>query len=438
MTVPATDAKGGPYTGDGIQTDYTFDFKIFESSDVTVTIDDSLSVSVVDPSDYTVDFDDTGVVIGGTVELDDPLGDGYELTITRNVEFDQLTALEVGEILYPPTLERAYDNIVFQTQYLNQAFLDLVIAVNAMFITAGAGNVVGGSVPSTVNNITTYSDQSGLLIKDSGISITQITTNQNNIADNTSDIATNTSDISDNSDSITAITRAPNGLISNSDADTDHDINIASGYIYDSLYTTPILLSSEITKQIDANWVAGDDAGGFPSGLTLAADTWYNVFVIYNLTGQITDAGFDTSLTAANLLADAVGYTKYKLVGIILTDASKNISVVEPVVGEEQEAFIRKISAYGIVTTAGARLSGSVNWTVSRNAAGTYQLNITDSGDYMVQVSLALSASTADSMEITAFHSATTGIFANNTSGNVMDESSTGTDMQWAFSAIKL
>jgi hypothetical protein len=84
-------------------------------------------------------------------------------------------------------------------------------------------------------------------------------------------------------------------------------------------------LSAALTKQIDANWVAGDGAGGFPSALALAADTWYYFFVISSADGTTVDAGFDTSLTATNLLTDAAGYTKYRRVGAILTNSSSNI-----------------------------------------------------------------------------------------------------------------
>jgi len=104
------------------------------------------------------------------------------------------------------------------------------------------------------------------------------------------------------------------GLIPSNDTDTDHDINITAGKARDAVDSFSINLASEITKQIDVDWVAGDDAGGFPSGLTLSADTWYHVFVIAKTDGT-TDAGFDTSLTATNLLSDATGYTKYRRVG---------------------------------------------------------------------------------------------------------------------------
>lgn len=112
--------------------------------------------------------------------------------------------------------------------------------------------------------------------------------------------------------------------MSNDAGDTAHDINIKIGYCKDNSNTYTIA-RDEITKQIDANWSAGDDAGGFPSGLTLSNSTWYHFFVIYDPATGNTDAGFDTSITASNLIADATAYTAYRRVGSVQTDGSANI-----------------------------------------------------------------------------------------------------------------
>ena len=120
------------------------------------------------------------------------------------------------------------------------------------------------------------------------------------------------------------------------DTDTDHDINIAAGAVADSTGKYILNVPTEFTKQLDATWAAGDDAGGLNdttfAALPIATDrTTIHVFLIGKIEtdGSITvDAGFDTSITAANLLADtavvAAGYTLYRRIGSLLLDASDN------------------------------------------------------------------------------------------------------------------
>ncbi len=111
-------------------------------------------------------------------------------------------------------------------------------------------------------------------------------------------------------------------------ADTDHDISFGVGEARSALASSlkRIALATALIKQIDVDWAPGTNDGGFPSGLTLAIDTWYHLFVIKNNTTKVVDAGFDTSLVATNLLADASGYTEFKRIGSVLTDGSSNIS----------------------------------------------------------------------------------------------------------------
>lgn len=107
----------------------------------------------------------------------------------------------------------------------------------------------------------------------------------------------------------------------NGGVDSDHDIDISVGIARAADDSTNIELLTAITKQIDATWVAGDDAGGLFSG-TVANTTWYHVFVIKKDSDGTVDAGFDTSTVAANI---PTGYTAYRRIGSVLTDGSANI-----------------------------------------------------------------------------------------------------------------
>jgi hypothetical protein len=106
------------------------------------------------------------------------------------------------------------------------------------------------------------------------------------------------------------------------DTDASHDIAVAIGECRGEDDDEDITLSAIMTKQIDASWAAGDDAGGLSSTITIANTTWYHVHAI--MVGGSADVGFDTSITAANLVTDHSA-TAYRRIGSVLTDGSANI-----------------------------------------------------------------------------------------------------------------
>ena len=102
--------------------------------------------------------------------------------------------------------------------------------------------------------------------------------------------------------------------------DASHDIDFTAGnFAFDDQSGQATL--SAITKQIDAAWAEGTNAGGLDTG-TVAADTFYYLFAIYNPTTQTSDALFSASKTSPTLPS---GYTKKKYVGCVLTDGLGNI-----------------------------------------------------------------------------------------------------------------
>ncbi len=109
--------------------------------------------------------------------------------------------------------------------------------------------------------------------------------------------------------------------IRNASGDPTNDITLAVGECVDSTNAYRIAFTSEMTKRIDAVWAAGTGSGGFPSGLSSGTpqnNTWYHFFVLVDSTGVTApDAGFDTSLTATNLLADATNHDKYRRIGSV-------------------------------------------------------------------------------------------------------------------------
>jgi len=113
--------------------------------------------------------------------------------------------------------------------------------------------------------------------------------------------------------------------LENDSGDTDHDIKFNIGKCRDEDDTVSIDFSSAFIKQIDVDFAVGTNQGGIASAVSpVVANTTYHCFIISKPDGT-TDAGFDTSLTATNLLADATGFDKFRRVASLITDSSANI-----------------------------------------------------------------------------------------------------------------
>lgn len=111
------------------------------------------------------------------------------------------------------------------------------------------------------------------------------------------------------------------GLLSNNGADANNDIDFAPARARDSTDTYEMILLAIVTKRLDAAWAAGTGQGGLFSGAK-AVSTCYHCFLIRKTSDGSFDAGFDTSVTAANIPS---GYSAYCLLESILTDVSGNI-----------------------------------------------------------------------------------------------------------------
>jgi hypothetical protein len=111
------------------------------------------------------------------------------------------------------------------------------------------------------------------------------------------------------------------------------DITIAAGQARDLDDGENILVTSAITKQIDADWAEGSAAGGFPdTAITISSDTIYHVFILGKDGAAGYDAGFDEDISATNLLGDAQvqsdGYTVARRVASLKTHISASPSEI--------------------------------------------------------------------------------------------------------------
>lgn len=110
------------------------------------------------------------------------------------------------------------------------------------------------------------------------------------------------------------------GLIMSNGTDTAHDIDIAAGTARDANNDTDLTLTAGVTRQLDVAFGTGN--GGLSSSLSPANNTTYHVFICKDSGGTVT-VGFDTSLTAANLVTDH-SITNPRIIGSLVTDGSAN------------------------------------------------------------------------------------------------------------------
>jgi len=134
MTVPANITKSGPYTANGVQVDFDYDFKIYASTDLEVVQTDlDLVESVVSPSDYTVPAAGLNNDAGGTITMDVAPTNLYLITIRLAPPAEQQTNLRNQGPYDPETVERALDRLALQIQYLYE------IATRAVLVDISSG-----------------------------------------------------------------------------------------------------------------------------------------------------------------------------------------------------------------------------------------------------------------------------------------------------------
>jgi hypothetical protein len=104
-------------------------------------------------------------------------------------------------------------------------------------------------------------------------------------------------------------------------ADTVNDITVDAGEAKDEGHAVVMVLAVAITKQLDAAWAVGTNAGGLNTGAK-AANTWYEVHLIRRPDTGVVDVMFTTTANRATLPAN---YTQQRRIGWIRTDAVPGI-----------------------------------------------------------------------------------------------------------------
>lgn len=125
MTLPASTRRSPVYVGNGVATQFPFEFKVFEATDLLVvrTNADGTIDNLVLNSDYSVSLnsnqDDNP---GGTITFPisgSPLASPASLVILGDLPYDQTLALPTGGNFPPTAIERAFDRASMQIQQIN-------------------------------------------------------------------------------------------------------------------------------------------------------------------------------------------------------------------------------------------------------------------------------------------------------------------------------
>jgi hypothetical protein len=108
--------------------------------------------------------------------------------------------------------------------------------------------------------------------------------------------------------------------LSNNVSDTANDIDIAIGEARSDGNEEDIILTTLLTKRLDAAWAAGTNQGGRDTG-AIADGTWH-VFAIYNPTTKISDALFSRSLSAPTMPS---GFMAKRRIGSVIRKTAGGI-----------------------------------------------------------------------------------------------------------------
>lgn len=136
--------------------------------------------------------------------------------------------------------------------------------------------------------------------------------------------------------------------LSNNTTDATNDIDIAAGEAA-STETNPVLmvLSSAITKRLDASWAVGDGNGGLDTGSI--ADTTYHVWLIRRSDTGVVDVLFSTSASSPTM---PTNYDQKRRIGSILRESSAIVGFSQ--MGDQflRDAPIRSVNSANPGSTA--------------------------------------------------------------------------------------
>ena len=152
----------------------------------------------------------------------------------------------------------------------------------------------------------------------------------------------------------------PDQITISNGTDTEHDIDFTAGnFNFDD--GSGQAVATALTKQIDNSWSAGTNQGGLDTG-SVAADSTYFMFAIYNPTTSTADFLFSSSHVSPALPS---GYTKKKRIAALRTDGSGNIRNGEYLFNPDGSYHFEYATKILDLAIAGSASTSKVNFAVT-------------------------------------------------------------------------
>ncbi len=193
--------------------------------------------------------------------------------------------------------------------------------------------------------------------------------------------------------------RGPMSTIANNVTDATNDIDFSAGSAFSTDATHWPMVGTASTKQLDAAWAVGNNAGGRMSAAAIA-NTTYHCFQIRRPDTGVVDFGFDVSATAPTL---PTNYTQYRRIGCIVRSGG----VILP--------FRQTFDTFRLVTSITAVSSSSafastltaLGIPIGLNLQPILRVNVTAGGGSSVTAALGDAATGAADVNVVACVSAT-------------------------------
>jgi hypothetical protein len=352
MTIEYTATNRNDYTGNGINTIYNFTFKVLKqlnaakNKNYTIKViisENDVKTELTEDVDYTVALESNGF---GTITFTTaPTSTQQIVFLNEILRTQEADYINIGSGKFPAdSHEKALDKLTLICKEQDEA-------IGRAILLDETSNLSNITLPINTGNA-----DKALVINSSGdnlaaknladIGLAPVTDFAKTLLDDTSNIEARTtlnvyskSEVYNKSESdnlITEATTTTQGIsyldkpitIANNATDADHDMDFGAGnFDFDDGSGQATL--SALTKQFDATFALGTNAGGMVSGESLPADGFVYVYQISNENGTITDIIGTTTADGSTISGDSVvsanSLTKKKYLCALPTGASSNI-----------------------------------------------------------------------------------------------------------------